>query len=70
MNKTKSYARHDTRSSNPRKGLSTNNMLEYGKEKKIETGTVKPITKVNFKLDKGLLIRGLESAESVADLNE
>ena len=39
-------------------------------EKKIETGTVKPITKVNSKLDKGLLIRGLESTESLADLNE
>ena len=39
-------------------------------EKKIETGTVKPITKVNFKLDKGLLIRGVESTESVSDLNE
>jgi hypothetical protein len=39
-------------------------------KKKIETGRVKPITKVNFKLDKGLLRRGLESTESTADLNE
>jgi hypothetical protein len=36
---------------NLRNGLSNNNMLKYGKEK-FETGTVEPITEVNFKLDK------------------
>ena len=38
-------------------------------KKKFETGTVKPITEVNFKLDKGLLIWGVESTEGAADLN-
>ena len=47
------------RATNLRNGLSNNNMLEYGKEK-FETGAVKPITEVNFKLDKGLLTRGFD----------
>jgi hypothetical protein len=48
---------------NLRNGLSNNNMLEYEKEK-FETGTVKPITEVNFKLDKGLLTRGFDQQKA------
>jgi hypothetical protein len=44
------------RAANLRNGTSNNNILEYENEK-FETGTVEPITEVNFRLDKGLLTR-------------
>jgi hypothetical protein len=51
------------RAANLRNGLSNNNMLEYGKEN-FETGTVKPITEVNSKLDKRLLIGGFDQQKA------
>lgn len=51
------------RAPNLRNGLSNNNMLENGKEN-FETGTVKPITEVNSKLDKRLMIGGFDQQKA------
>ncbi len=51
-------------------GLSANSTFSNMKEKEIQKGTLKPITKVNSKLDKELQEWEVESTKGGGDLNE